>query len=318
MPIRIPEGLPARKILENEKIFVMNEMRALHQDIRPLKIAVLNLMPTKIVTETQLVRILSNTSLQVDLTLLIPSSHTPKTTPQDHMRHFYTGFRDVQNEKFDGLIITGAPVEKIDFTDVRYWDELCEIFAWSKKNIFSTIYICWAAMAGLYYHYGVEKYSLDKKISGIFSHKVLQPLHPMMRGFDEEFWVPHSRYTGVKTEDILSTGKLDILASSDEAGPYLICDRHARKFFVTGHPEYDFDTLANEYKRDLAKGLAIDMPVHYFPDDDPSKKPVNRWRSCAQMLFSNWLNYFVYQMTPFDLNAIREAGEEDRPEERKP
>ncbi|MBE6565005.1 MAG: homoserine O-succinyltransferase [Ruminococcaceae bacterium] len=307
MPIKIPEGLPAEKILENEKIFVMPESRALHQDIRPLRIAVLNLMPTKIVTETQLVRILSNTSLQVELTLLFLSSHTPKNTSSEHMDHFYTRFGDVKDQKFDGLIITGAPVEKIDFTDVRYWDELCEIFAWCKTNVFSTIHICWAAMAGLHYHYGIPKYALDKKLSGVYSHRVMTPHHPLLRGFDEEFFVPHSRYTEVHEDDILKTGKLEILAKSDEAGVYLVSDRHARKFFVTGHPEYDFDTLANEYFRDINKGLSIDIPAHYFPGNNPQNRPLNRWKSAAQLLFSNWLNYFVYQMTPFDLNELKEV-----------
>ncbi len=305
MPIKIPDGLPALKTLENENIFVMNELRASHQDIRPLKIAVLNLMPTKETTETQLIRLLSNSSLQIELTLLGTESHTPKHTLPEHMSAFYKNFSDIKNEKFDGLVITGAPVEGLDFAEVDYWEELCEIMEWSKLNVFSTLHICWAAQAGLYYHYGVPKYPLDKKMFGVFEHTVLMPKHPILRGFDEKFFAPHSRHTGIHKEDIEKAEGVDLLCESDIAGPYIIAARDMRMFFVTGHSEYDFDTLSKEYFRDKNKGLDIDVPYNYFPDDDPEKRPPNIWRGHAHLLFSNWLNYFVYQMTPYDINEIR-------------
>lgn len=305
MPIKVPEALPAVNTLENENIFVMTEQRAAHQDIRALKIAVLNLMPTKIVTETQLIRLLSNTSLQVDLTLLYPdTAQTPKHTPQEHMAHFYTDFSSVKDKKFDGLIITGAPVENLDFEDVLYWEELKKIMDWSRTNVFSTIYICWAAQAALYYRYGIPKHKLDKKAFGVFSHKVLDPRHPLVRGFDEYFNAPHSRHTAIDEEAVKNTPALKALAASDEVGTLILADDAERQFFITGHLEYDFDTLSKEYFRDKSKGLPIDLPKHYFPGDDESKTPVNVWRAHAHLLFANWLNYCVYQMTPYDIESI--------------
>ncbi len=304
MPIKIPSGLPAKDTLENENIFVMDELRAEHQDIRPLKIAVLNLMPTKETTETQLIRLLSNSSLQIELTLLGTESHIPKHTLPEHMEAFYKKFSDIKHKKFDGLVITGAPVENLPFEQVDYWQELCEIMEWSKKNVFSTLHICWAAQAGMYYHYGVPKYPLDKKTFGVFRHTALVPSHPILRGFDECFYAPHSRHTGVKKEDIEASGRLDILASSDEAGPYIISARDRRMLFVTGHSEYDYNTLAKEYFRDIEKGKAIEIPYNYFPENNPENRPPNIWRGHAHLLFSNWLNYFVYQLTPYDLEDL--------------
>lgn len=306
MPIKVPAGLPAVEILENENIFVMDENRALHQDIRPLKIAILNLMPTKIVTETQLIRLLSNTPLQVELTLLYPSTaHKPKHTSEEHMAHFYTNCDEVRKERFDGLIITGAPVENLDFSEVRYWDELCKIMEWSKTHVYSTLHICWAAQAALYYHYGIPKHSLDKKMFGIFSHTLNVPEHPLFRGFDEVFNAPHSRHTDIDTELVRKEPRLEVLSESEKAGLFMVGDRDMRRFFVTGHLEYDYDTLSKEYFRDVNKGLDIDVPYNYFPNDDPSKRPLNTWRSHAHLLFSNWLNYCVYQMTPYDINEIK-------------
>lgn len=305
MPIKIPTGLPAGEILENENIFVMNELRANSQDIRPLKIAILNLMPTKVVTETQLVRLLSNSSLQVELTLLQTASHVSKNTSAEHMATFYKCFDDVCDEKFDGLIITGAPVEELPFEAVDYWPELCRVMEWSKTHVFSTIHICWAAQAALYHHFGVPKYKLNKKLFGIYSHNVLKPTHPLLRGFDEKFLAPHSRHTECKISDIEREPALDILAASDDAGAYIIADRSSRMFFITGHSEYDSDTLAKEYFRDLDKGLPIDIPKNYFPGDNPKARPENMWRGHAHLLFSNWLNYFVYQLTPYDVNDIK-------------
>ncbi len=304
MPIKIPAGLPAHDTLERENIFVMNEFRAEHQDIRPLKIAVLNLMPTKITTETQLIRLLSNSSLQIELTLLVTASHKPKHTPAEHLEAFYKNIYDIKSEYFDGLIITGAPVENLDFESVSYWPELCEIMKWSRKHVFSTLHICWAAQAGLYFHYGVKKYPLDKKLFGVFEHAALNPEHPILRGFDERFLAPHSRHTEVRAEDITSHPELELVAASELAGPYIISARDARMLFVTGHSEYDFDTLANEYFRDVNKGLEIDIPYNYFPGNDPTKRPPNVWRGHANLLFSNWLNYFVYQNTPYDLSEL--------------
>lgn len=304
MPIKLPSSLPAYSTLENENIFVIDENRAIHQDIRPLKIAVLNLMPTKITTETQLCRLLSNSSLQVDLTLLTTEMHRPKHTPEEHMNAFYKSFSDVREEKFDGLVITGAPLEEMDFESVDYWPELVGIMEWSKKHVFSTLHICWAAQAGLYYHYGVPKYKLPGKLSGVYSHTVLMPEHPLVRGFDERFLAPHSRYTEVRRGDIEATGELDILTESDIAGIHIVASRNRRLFFITGHSEYDYNTLDAEYKRDIAKGLDIAVPYNYYPDDDPSRTPLNVWRGHAHLLFSNWLNYFVYQQTPYDVNEI--------------
>lgn len=304
MPIRIPTGLPARDTLEQENIFVMNEFRAAHQDIRPLKIAVLNLMPTKITTETQLIRLLSNSSLQIELTLLQTATHRSSHTPEEHMRSFYKNFDDIRSENFDGLIITGAPVENLDFSEVTYWDELCDIMDWSRTHVFSTLHICWAAQAGLYHHFGVEKHPLDKKMFGIFKHYAVNPNHPILRGFDEEFLAPHSRHTEVREEDIANAPELELVAKSDLAGPYIISAKNSRMLFVTGHSEYDYDTLSKEYFRDVDKGLDIELPYNYFPDNDPTKRPPNLWRGHANLLFSNWLNYFVYQNTPYDLSKL--------------
>ncbi|MBR5446033.1 MAG: homoserine O-succinyltransferase [Clostridia bacterium] len=304
MPIKIPTGLPAGDILQSENIFVMDENRAMAQDIRPLKLAILNLMPTKITTETQIIRLLSNTPLQIELTLLKTATHASANTSAEHMEAFYRTFDDVREEKFDGLIITGAPVENLDFTEVDYWDELCEILAWSKTNVFSTLHICWAAQAGLWYHYGIPKHVLKEKMFGVFSHVPLQPSHPLLRGFDEVFQAPHSRHTEVRREDILQCPKVEILSESVEAGVYIVASRKRRLFFVTGHSEYDAGTLAAEYFRDKNKGLPIALPRHYFPADDPTLPPRNTWRGHAHLLFSNWLNYFVYQATPFDLKTM--------------
>ena len=304
MPIKIPTGLPAGDILQSENIFVMDETRAMAQDIRPLKLAILNLMPTKITTETQIIRLLSNTPLQIELTLLKTATHASTNTSAEHMEAFYRTFDDIRDEKFDGLIITGAPVENLDFTEVDYWDELCEILAWSKTNVFSTLHICWAAQAGLWYHYGIPKHELKEKMFGVFSHVPLQPAHPLLRGFDEVFQAPHSRHTEVRREEILQCPKVEILSESVEAGVYIVASKKRRLFFVTGHSEYDAGTLAAEYFRDKNKGLPIAIPRHYFPADDPTLPPRNTWKSHAHLLFSNWLNYFVYQATPFDLKTL--------------
>ncbi len=304
MPIKIPHSLPARETLESEHIFVMDDLRARTQDIRPLRIAILNLMPTKITTETQLIRLLSNTPLQIDLTLLQTETYKATNTSAEHMTSFYNSYNNVKREKFDGLIITGAPVENLAFTDVNYWDELCEIMDWAEKNVYSTLYICWAAQAGLYYHFGIPKYSLPKKIFGIFEHRALNFRHPLLRGFDEIFYAPHSRHTEILSKDIAAVEEIDILANSTEAGVYIAATKDSRQFFVTGHPEYDFDTLSLEYFRDIERGLQIELPYNYFPDNDPSKKPANVWRGHANLLFSNWLNYFVYQRTPYDIEQI--------------
>ena len=309
MPITIPDRLPAREVLENENIFVMNEQRALHQDIRPLKIAVLNLMPTKITTETQLIRLLSNTSLQIELTLLGTATHTPKHTPAEHMASFYKNFGDVRDDRFDGLVITGAPVEEQDFEAVDYWQELCEIMDWSTTHVFSTLHICWAAQAGLYFHHGIRKYPLAKKMFGVFPHTVCMPTHPLLRGFDEVFYAPHSRHTEVREADVAAADGLEILARSDMAGLYLAGEPGMRRFYITGHSEYDYDTLALEYFRDRNKGLPIEVPYHYFPNDDPSKRPVNIWRGHAHLLFANWINHIVYQLTPYDLTELNHTGE---------
>lgn len=305
MPIKIQRGLPAWQTLEKENIFIMSNFRAEHQDIRPLKIAILNLMPTKITTETQLIRLLSNSSLQIELTLLQTATHRTTHTAEEHMKAFYKSFEDVKDKKFDGLIITGAPVENLDFTEVTYWEELCEIMEWSKTHVFSTLHICWAAQAGLFYHYGVKKHSLDKKMFGIYSHYALCPNHPIVRGFDEFFNAPHSRHTGIYEEEILKVEDLELVAKSDIAGPYIIAAKNARMLFITGHSEYDFDTLSKEYFRDLDKGLEIEIPYNYFPENNPEKCPPNVWRGHANLLFSNWLNYFVYQNTPYDLADLK-------------
>jgi homoserine O-succinyltransferase len=304
MPIKIPKDLPAQDILEDENIFVMKEETALHQDIRPLKIAILNLMPTKITTETQLIRLLSNSPLQIDLTLLGTATHTSKHTPLEHMNAFYKNFNDINNEKFDGLLITGAPVEELEFEEVDYWNELQMIMDWSKTNVFSVFHICWAAQAGLYHHYGIPKYPLSEKMFGVFPHKLTNPHHQFVRGFDEVFYVPQSRHTEIRASDIATLNDLEILSYSDISGVYIVASKNNRMFFVTGHSEYDCDTLASEYRRDADKGLPIKIPYNYFPSDDPTLKPVNKWRSHANLMFSNWLNYFVYQMTPYNIEKI--------------
>ena len=301
MPIRISNELPARSFLEQENVFVMPEDRADSQDIRPLKILILNLMPTKIATETQILRLLSNTPLQVDIELLQTVTHTSKNTSQEHLTKFYKSFEEVKHQKFDGMIVTGAPVEQMEFEEVDYWDELCSIFEWAKTNVYSTFHICWGAQAGLYYHYGLKKYPLDKKMFGIFEHQPLDLFHPLMRGLDEKYYVPHSRHTEIRMDDIAKIKDLQVLSYSKESGVHLLSDMDCRNFFSTGHSEYDEDTLATEYFRDKNKGLEIDLPVNYFPDNDPTKKPPITWRSTGVLLFTNWLNYFVYQRTPYDL-----------------
>lgn len=305
MPIKIPDSLPATKQLRNENIFVMSEKKAMHQDIRPLKIAIVNLMPTKITTETQLLRLLSNSPLQVEIDLLKMQSHTSKNTPDNHLKTFYKNFSDIKDSKYDGMIITGAPVENLDFSDVDYWDELEEIMDWTTTHVTSTLHICWAAQAGLFYHYGIPKYSLNRKCSGVFKHRVIRKTAKIVRGFDSEFYAPHSRYTEVRKEDIKKIKDLEILAESDEAGVYIVFSKGGRRIFVTGHSEYDATTLAEEYQRDLAKGINPQVPANYFPDNNPSKPPIVRWRSHANLLFSNWLNYFVYQITPYDIERIK-------------
>ena len=304
MPIRIPNDLPATGILQQENIFVMTANRAVQQDIRPLEIVVLNLMPTKVVTETQLSRLLGNTPLQVNLELMHTSSHVSKNVAQEHLLTFYKSFDELKHRKFDGMVITGAPVEKMAFEDVDYWPELCEIMEWSKTNVHSTFHICWGAQAGLYYHYGIPKYDLPEKIFGVFEHKADHKRSILMRGFDDIFWVPHSRHTTIKREDVEKVPELKLLASSEKAGVYALMNDRGKQIFVTGHSEYDADTLQREYLRDKNLGLPIHVPENYFPDDDDTKEPIVRWRSHANLLFSNWLNYFVYQTTPYDIMSI--------------
>ena len=305
MPIKIPDSLPARAVLESENIFVMTEYRAIHQDIRPLNVLILNLMPTKIVTETQLLRKLSNTPLQIQVELLRTSSYRSRNTDSDHLESFYTTFEQVRDRRFDGMIITGAPVENMEFQQVDYWEELCEIMEWSKSHVHSTLHICWGAQAGLYYHHGIEKRSLPKKLFGVYETMVLKPSSPLFRGFDDIFYAPNSRYTEVWKADILKVPELELVAYSPEAGVYAVKSQDSRQFFVMGHPEYDPDTLAKEYWRDRNKGLDIAVPEHYFPGDNPDKPPVVRWRSAGQLLYTNWLNYYVYQTTPYDLANVR-------------
>ncbi|MDR5660083.1 homoserine O-succinyltransferase [Serpentinicella sp. ANB-PHB4] len=305
MPIKVPNNLPATEILNSENIFVMTQQRAFQQDIRPLKILIVNLMPTKIVTETQLLRLLGNSPLQVDITLLHPESHHSKNTPQEHLEKFYSSFEEVKNEKFDGMVITGAPVEHLCFQEVDYWDELKEIMDWSRLNVYSRLHICWGAQAGLKYHYGVPKQALSKKMFGVFTHKINKKNVKILRGFDDEFYVPHSRHTSVKKEDILNNKNLVLLSESDEAGVYMAISKDERDIFITGHPEYDPNTLKAEYERDKDKGVNIDIPKNYFDKDDPLNDPIVRWRGHANIFFNNWLNYYVYQATPFDLNEIK-------------
>ena len=304
MPIKIPDSLPAARTLESENVFIMTEYRALHQDIRPLKIAIVNIMPTKIDTETQLLRLLGNTPLQVEVELIQMASHVSKNTSAEHLLQFYKTFDDIKDQRFDGLIITGAPVEKLPFEEVEYWDELCTIMDWAKTNVYSTLYICWGSQAGLYHKYGLQKRLLPKKLSGIYRHRPLDKRHPLTRGFDDEFWAPHSRYTEVPIDDIRKVDELMILAESDEAGAYIVTDRDCRNIFITGHAEYSRSTLANEYSSDVLKGINPDVPVNYFPDDDPTKKPIFTWKSHASMLYANWLNHIVYLHTPYDLSEL--------------
>lgn len=303
MPIKIPNKLPATKILNEENIFVMTETRAITQDMRPLRILMLNLMPTKVVTETQIARLIGNTPLQVELELL-QTGHIPKNTSEEHMLAFYRRFDDIKDQKFDGMIITGAPVEQMEFEDVEYWDELCEIMEWSKTHVHSTFHICWGAQAGLYYHYGIKKYPLGKKLFGVFRHKVEYKRSILFRGFDDAFMIPHSRHTTVKREDIEAIPELSILSSSEEAGVFVVTVKEGRQVFVTGHAEYDADTLKREYLRDKEAGLPIEVPKNYFPENDDTREPLVSWRSAANLLYSNWLNYFVYQTTPYDLDTL--------------
>ena len=305
MPIKIPNDLPAVKTLNNENIFVMTETRAITQDIRPLKILLLNLMPKKIETETQLSRLLGNSPLQVDLELIHTKSHKSKNTSAEHLFTFYKTFDDVKNRTFDGMKITGAPVEQLEFEEVEYWEELCEIMEWSKTHVHSTFHICWGAQAGLYYHFGVKKYPLDKKLFGVFPTTADYKQSILLRGFDDTFMVPQSRHTTVKTEDIKAVAKLKILASSEETGVYAAMTEKGKQIFITGHSEYDAGTLAAEYFRDKSEGKPIDIPKNYFPDDNPENPPLVTWRSHANLLYSNWLNYFVYQTTPYDINEIK-------------
>ena len=307
MPIKIPKDLPAAKVLTEENIFIMDNERAARQDIRPLRILVLNLMPTKIVTETQLARLLGNTPLQVEMELISVSSRTPKHTAREHMIAFYKTFADVREEYFDGFIITGAPVEQMPFEQVDYWQELCDMMEWSKSHVQSTLHICWGAQAGLYYHYGVPKLPLPEKLFGVFEHRVTHKNSILFRGFDDVFWAPHSRHTTVSRAHIEAVPALKILAESEEAGVFAVSTNGGRQVFITGHAEYDTNTLHTEYQRDRAAGLPIHVPVHYYPNDDDTQAPVCRWRSGANLLFSNWLNYFVYQATPYSISHISRA-----------
>ncbi len=305
MPIRIPDSLPATSILESENIFVITERRALHQDIRPLRLLLLNLMPTKIITETQLMRKLSNTPLQIEIDLLRTVSHNSKNVDMEHLTSFYRSFDEVRNSRYDGMIITGAPVEHLDFESVDYWPELCRIMEWTKRNVYCTLHICWGAQAGLYYHYGIPKHRLEKKLFGIYPHRALKPNSPIFRGLDDVFYVPHSRFTSVLPEDIAKVPELELIADSPVAGVFAVKSEDSRRFFIMGHPEYDADTLAREYQRDIDRGKDIAVPEHYFPNDDPTRPPVVTWRSAAQLFYTNWLNYYVYQTTPYDLNELK-------------
>lgn len=303
MPIKIPDHLPAREVLVNENIFVMDESRAYEQDIRPLKIAILNLMPTKETTEEQILRLLSNTPLQVEFTLLHPGSHTSKNTSVEHLEQFYKTFEEIKHQQFDGMIITGAPVEQLEYEEVTYWEEIREIFDWTKTHVTSTMHICWAAQAGVYHHYGISKAPLKEKCFGVFPHSICIPNTNLLRGFDEVFYAPHSRHTEVRREDLEQIPELDVLSVSEGAGVYISATRDGSQIFVNGHPEYDPFSLKYEYDRDAAKGMEIALPYHYYPDNDPSRPPLCTWRGHANLLFANWLNYYVYQVTPYDLNS---------------
>ena len=306
MPIRIQSDLPAKEILEKENIFVMDENRAMHQDIRPIKIGILNLMPLKEETELQLLRSLSNTPLQVDVTFVAVSSHESKNTSMSHLNKFYESFADIKRRYFDGLIITGAPVEQMEYEDVDYWEEICQIFEWTKSHVTSTLHLCWGAQAGLYYHYGIQKHILDEKMFGVFKHKVMNRKIPLVRGFDDYFYAPHSRHTEIRKEDILAHDELTILAESEEAGVFLLMNQDGSQIFVMGHPEYDRMTLDTEYKRDKAKDLPIHIPANYYPNDDDSKRPLLQWRSHGNIMYANWLNYYVYQQTPYQFIDVAE------------
>ena len=305
MPLRLPDRLPAIELLKHENIFVMDDSRAHMQDIRPLKIVVLNLMPLKITTETDLIRLLSNTPLQLEVSFMKLKSHTSKNTPIEHMMMFYRDFAQMRKEKFDGMIITGAPVEQLDFEDVNYWDEMMDIFSWARTHVYSTLYICWAAQAGLYYHYGIPKYPLEKKMFGIFPQFTLQPQLPIFRGFDDVFQMPHSRHTELHREDILAHPELSLIAESPDSGVSMVMARGGREFFITGHLEYAPNTLDNEYKRDKGIRDDVEMPKHYYRNDDVEQGPVVTWRAHANLLYNNWINYYVYQETPYDINQIR-------------
>jgi len=305
VPIKLPKNLPAQEILVNEGIFVMDEDRAYHQDIRPLRIAILNLMPLKEVTEVQLLRVLGNNPLQIEIVLMHPLTHDSKNTPVDHLKSFYHTFDEVKNQKFDGMIITGAPIELLEFEEVNYWNELTEIMDWTKSNVTSTMHICWGAQAGLYYHYGIPKRTLDKKVFGVYPHYKHDFSDKLMKGFDDEFYVPHSRNTEVRREDIAKNKKVVILSESEESGVYIASAKHGRQIFIMGHSEYEQFTLKTEYERDLAKGLDVEVPRHYFKNDDPNGDPIVRWRSHSNLLFSNWLNYYVYQETPYEIDKIK-------------
>lgn len=309
MPIRIPDKLPAARVLRSENIFVMTEKRAMRQDIRPLKIALYNIMPTKITTEAQILRALSNSPLQIEIILLHPKNHISKNTPKEHLVSFYKTFDEIKHEKFDGLIITGAPVELLNFEEVDYWQELTELMDWSKSHVTSTLHICWAAQASLYYHYNVPKYPLDSKMFGVFRHKVLKKQNKLVRGFDDVFYAPHSRHTKVRFSDIQKVHELEIIATSKEAGVYLVTSKDGKQIFVTGHSEYDAETLDSEYTRDIDRGINTAIPENYYENNDPSLPPIVRWRSHSTLLFTNWLNYCVYQITPYNLNEI---GWEDK------
>ena len=305
MPLRLPDKLPAIELLKRENIFVMDNTRATTQDIRPLKIVILNLMPLKITTETDLIRLLSNTPLQMEVSFMKLKSHTPKNTPIEHMMMFYRDFEKMRDEKFDGMIITGAPVEQLDFEDVNYWDEITGIFAWARNHVTSTIYICWAAQAGLYYHYGIPKYPLSKKMFGVFRQHTLCPHLPIFRGFDDVFYMPHSRHTEVRKEDILANPELTLIAESPENGVSMVMARGGREFFITGHMEYAFNTLDIEYKRDKGIRDDVDMPVNYYRDNNPANEPLVTWRAHANLLYNNWINYYIYQETPYDISQIQ-------------
>lgn len=306
MPVKIPASLPAVELLRAENIFVMDEHRANTQDIRPLRIVVLNLMPLKIVTETDLLRLLSNTPLQIELDLIVPSGHVSRNTPQEHVEAFYKEFSDIRSHNYDGMIITGAPVEHLDFEQVDYWNELTEIFDWAQTHVTSTLYICWAGVAALYYRYGIPKYMLDKKKFGVFEHRMMgSERNPLFRGFDDVFYVPHSRHCEIRREDVEQVKELSLLSYSQESGVHIVMGRNGREFYIMGHSEYAPNTLDNEYRRDISRGLPIEIPQNYYRDNNPDNEPVVRWRSHGNLLFSNWLNYFVYQLTPYDLNHIK-------------